>query len=137
MSIRNSSILIFKRLIYVPVLCTSFSGGLPAASGAVYSYVNTQKYIKQENINRQSAGWVAVCRLFSLPAGNYKVEFTMNTFVNTNIQNVTTSETITFYDNTGTNKISYLNISQTSDIQIAVNLSANIDYKFILELTRA
>ena len=45
MSIRNSSILIFKRLIYVPVLCTSFLGGLPAASGAVASAIGSIKRI--------------------------------------------------------------------------------------------
>ena len=45
MSIRNSSILIFKRLIYVPVLCTSFLRGLPAASGAVYQQTRFSKRI--------------------------------------------------------------------------------------------
>ena len=50
MSIRNSSILIFKRLIYVPVLCTSFSGGLPAASGAVASALSGMHFAFYKNV---------------------------------------------------------------------------------------
>ena len=54
MSIRNSSILIFKRLIYVPVLCTSFLRGLPAASGAVNTAIENQK-VYRENILLEEA----------------------------------------------------------------------------------
>jgi hypothetical protein len=112
----------------------------PVKSGGVYTALSKKQdnvFIVKETKSIASTNWAAVCKITNVPAGNYKVELSMNQKCQTNIQNTTTGESvITFLNNDTANRVAYLTIPQTSTIQIAAQLVANTSYTFVLQLTK-